>query len=53
MFAVRKLKIVPDEEDKQLRNNVYKFIRDAQYNQYLCNPHHITTTIIIIYLFFF
>lgn len=35
MITVRKLKIVIDEEDKETRNNNYKFIRDSQYNQYL------------------
>lgn len=35
MLTVRKLKITIDEENEQLRNNKYKFIHDAQYNQCL------------------
>ncbi|MFU0823665.1 hypothetical protein [Clostridium sp.] len=35
MITVRKIKIVIDEEDKEVRNSKYQFIRDAQYNQYL------------------
>lgn len=35
MITVRKLKLTIACDDKELRNQQYQFIRDAQYNQYL------------------
>ena len=34
MITVRKLKLVVVNEDKELMNEQYRFIRDSQYAQY-------------------